>query len=324
MAQIDESYAVRREERGGVPVVCLRDEARQLEAEIVPGLGNRAIALRLRGENYLYTPSDDPARLREDRHLNGIPFLAPWANRMPEGFWAGGKHYRFDLGSPEIRADEHGIPIHGLLTASRLWEVSECAADANGAQVTSRLDFRQYPQLLKNWPPAHEYEMTHRLAGGVLEIRVAVLNRGAAAMPIAIGFHPYFQLPGVPLAQAFAHIPAGQHVETDARLVATGELRPIRFPERIALGERRFDDGFTALDPEPFWVEGGGKRIEVEFGPKYTAAIVYAPAGRDYICFEPMTAITNGINLAHEGKYAGLQTVAAGATWRESFRVRVF
>jgi aldose 1-epimerase len=35
-----------------------------------------------------------------------------------------------------------------------------------------------------------------------------------------------------------------------------------------------------------------------------------------------MTAITDGINLAHDGKYSELQTVAPGATWQESFWVR--
>jgi aldose 1-epimerase len=32
-----------------------------------------------------------------------------------------------------------------------------------------------------------------------------------------------------------------------------------------------------------------------------------------------MSAITNGFNLAHEGVYKDLQSVAPGQTWRESF-----
>ena len=124
------------------------------------------------------------------------------------------------------------------------------------------------------------------------------------------------------IAEAFAHIPARLHVETDSKLVATGETMPVDFPERGSLADHRFDDGFTGLTGRVFYVEARGKRIEVEFGPKYTVAIVYAPPGQDFICFEPMSAITNGINLAHEGKYAGLQTVAAGGRWSESFWVR--
>ena len=74
----------------------------------------------------------------------------------------------------------------------------------------------------------------------------------------------------MPIAQAFAHIPARLHVETDKRLVATGETTPVDFPERGSLADHHFDDGFTGLtDTDLFYVEGGGKRIEVAFGPKY-------------------------------------------------------
>lgn len=322
MAQIHDGYIAKTDLRDGVGIVTLRDTVREMEVEIVPTLGNRVIGLRVRGGNFIWVPSDDPPVLKENPHTNGIPFLAPWANRMPDGFWANGTYYRFNLSSLQIHKDQNGIPIHGLLTASPLWQVVECAADEDSAYVTSRLDFQKYPHLMENWPLAHQYEMTHRLAGGVLEVTVTVLNLSAEPMPIAIGFHPYFQLPDVPISEAYAHVPVRRHVETDSQLVATGEMKPVDFPNRVSLRDHRFDDGFTGLQGEPFVVEGKGKRIEVTFGPKYQVAVVYAPPGQDYICFEPMTAITNGINLAHEHKYDALQTVAAGAQWRESFWVR--
>jgi len=317
----------------GVPVVRLADTAYGIEVAIAPSIGNRAIKMLVNGQNILYVPFDDPSRLKTEGHTNGIPFLAPWANRMPEGFWANGKKYAFNPGgSNAIRADQNGIPIHGMLTASPFWEVVDCGANGTSARVTSRLEFWKYPDLMANWPFAHEYEMTYRLAEGTLEVSVTVTNRSADPMPVALGFHPYFQLPRVPIAEAFAHIPALLHVETDSRLVATGEMRPVVFGDggvgdRVSLRGRRFDDGFTGLVRDPggravFYVEGRGKKIQVAFGPKYTVAIVYAPAGHDYICFEPMSAITNGINLAHEGKYGELQVVAPGGEWRESFWVR--
>jgi aldose 1-epimerase len=323
MAQLHNSYFARQEAKGGVPIVRLGDPAREMEVEIVPSLGNRAIALRVRGENFLYVPSDDPTQLKANRHLNGIPFLAPWANRMPDGFGANGKYYRFDSGSAALRLDQNGIPIHGLLTASPLWKVVECATDEHSAHVTSRLQLWKYPEMMANWPFAHEYEMTHRLADGALEVSITVVNLSAEAMPVAIGFHPYFQLPGVPIAESSAHIPVSQHVETDSRLVATGDLRPVQFPEQVSLRDHHFDDGFTGLTGAAFSVEGGGRRIDVRFGPKFQVGVVFAPAEQNYICFEPMTAITNGINLAREGKYTALQSIPAGDDWNESFSVRV-
>ena len=48
-----------------------------------------------------------------------------------------------------------------------------------------------------------------------------------------------------------------------------------------------------------------------------------APPGREFICFEPMTGVTNQFNLAHDGKFANLlQTVEPGKKWVESFRVK--
>jgi aldose 1-epimerase len=310
-----------------VPIIRLSDAAHEIELSIVPSLGNRAIRMLVKGQNIVYVPFDDPALLKADKHTNGIPFLAPWGNRMPAGFWANGKRYLFNTGLDSIRPDQNGIPIHGMLTASPFWEVVDCAADSSSAHVTSRLEFWKYPDLMANWPFAHEYEMTHRLADGMLEVNVTITNHSAEPMPVAAGFHPYFQLPGVPIAEAFAHLPVRFHVETDSRLIATGETSPVDFPDRVSLRDHHFDDGFTGLVRDAtgqaiFTVEGHGKRIDVAFGPKYQVAIVYAPAGHDYICFEPMSAITNGINLAHEGKYPELQTIPAGGQWRESFWVR--
>ena len=128
MAQMNNYTASRTEDRG-VPIVRLADTAHGIEVAIAPSLGNRAIAMLVRGQNILYVPFDDPSLLKTEGHTNGIPFLAPWANRMPEGFWANGKRYVFQTGPKAIRMDQNGIPIHGMLTASPLWEVIDCGAN---------------------------------------------------------------------------------------------------------------------------------------------------------------------------------------------------
>jgi aldose 1-epimerase len=66
-------------------------------------------------------------------------------------------------------------------------------------------------------------------------------------------------------------------------------------------------------------VEGAKEKISVLYGPKYPVAVVYAPSGRDFICFEPMSGPTNAFNLHQAGKYKDLQTIAPGGRWRESF-----
>ena len=70
------------------------------------------------------------------------------------------------MGLGNVRGER---PIHGLLASSPLWRVTETRADAQSAQVTSQLEFWKYPDLIAQWPFAHEYEITYRLADGGLE-----------------------------------------------------------------------------------------------------------------------------------------------------------
>jgi len=325
---IAQNYTAEKTSDHGVDIVRLTDKAAGVEVSIAPSIGNRAYEMKVHGGNILYLGADDVGKLQARPGLSGIPFLAPWANRMSDGgFWANGKKYTFNSGLGSVRVAPTGIAMHGMLSTSPLWEVAEVAADKNSAHVTSRFQFRKYPELMANWPFAHEYEMTYRLSGGTLEVITTVINRSAEAMPLALGYHPYYNLPGVPRDQAVAHIPARTAVVTDDKLVATGEMKPMDLPDPTPLVGRTIDNGYTDLIRDAqgratFWVEGAGKRIEIVYGPKWLAAVIYSPANQNYICFEPMAAITNGVNLAHDGKYPALQMLEPGATWRESFWIK--
>jgi aldose 1-epimerase len=320
-------YSAAKDTDHGIEIVRLTDKERGVSVAIVPSYGNRAYQMQVHGKNLLYFPLPDVAALKNSQPpaFNGIPFLAPWANRIPGGgFWAGGQRYLFNPGVGTVRIDTKGIAIHGMLSSSPLWEVTEWKAGPTSAHVTARLLFWKHPELMGNWPFAHEYEMTYRLADGVLEVATTVRNLSAQPMPIAVGFHPYFNIPDTPRDEWTIHVPARKHVETDAQLVATGELTTNNLPAQVSLKDHTFDDGFTDLlrdqqQHATFSVQAAGKRIDVIYGPKYQVGLVFAPPARQFVCFEPMTAITNGINLAHDGKYAELQMLAPGATWRESF-----
>jgi aldose 1-epimerase len=232
----------------------------------------------------------------------------------------------------ELGNVQGATPIHGLIRDSSLWQVTDVGTDKNSAHVTSKLEFWKYPELMKQWPFAHEYEMTYRLADGELEVRTTVTNLSAEPMPISIGFHPYYRIPDVPRDEWLGHIPARRHVVTDSRLIPTGEFKPMDLPNPFPLKGRTLDDGFIDLERDAqqrahFFIQSGGKRVEAIFGPKYQAAVVWEPnnadgSPREFICFEPMAGVTNAINLNHAGKYPELQTVPPGGKWTESFWIR--
>lgn len=320
-------YKAERITDHGIEVVRLTDAAHGATALIAPSVGNRAYSFEVHGKNLLYFPAADIAAPRAKR-LNGIPFLAPWANRMAEGgFWANGKKYLFNPHLGTLRLDRNDIAIHGMLIASPLWKVVDMGAGGHSAHVTSRLDFWKYPNLMANWPFAQEYEMTYTLANGVLEVTTKVRNLSVKPMPMVIGFHPFFHIPGAPRSATSIHVPAREHVEADKLLVATGAMKKVDLPQWVSLKDHTFDDGYTVLvrgnDARAvFALKGGSREVQVLFGPHYPVAVVWAPPGAQFVCFEPMAAVTNGANLAHYGKYPVLQTVAPGATWQGRFWVR--
>jgi aldose 1-epimerase len=314
----------------GIPVVHLADAAKGVEVSIAPSVGNEVYEMKVHGKNILHFPYADVSEFQSRPALSGIPFLAPWGNRLDQqAFWANGKKYAFDMALGNVRG---ALPIHGLLSSSPYWRVTEVKADRQSARVTSKLEFWKHPDLMAQWPFAQEYEMTHILADGELEVRITVTNLSAEPMPLAIGFHPYFRIPDVPRNDWVGRIPAGRRVVTDTRLIPTGQYRPMDIPDPFLLENRTLDDGFVDLIREPdgrarFYVASSGKMIEVLFGPKWQAAVVWEPNDgkgqpQEFICFEPMAGITDAVNLNHDGKYPELQSVPSGGSWTESFWVR--
>jgi aldose 1-epimerase len=325
-----QNYTAEQTSDHDVPIVRLRDVAAGVEVVIIPSIGNRAVQMNVHGKNVLYFPSAGVGEYMQRPRLAGIPFLAPWADLLNEqAFWANGKKYQFNMTLGNVRGER---PIHGLLVNSPLWRVTEVAADARSAHVTSRLEFWKYPDLMAQWPFAHEYEMTYSLAAGALEVKTTIVNLSTESMPVVMGFHSFFQIPDIPRDEWVAHLPARVHVIGDEHNIPTGEMRPLDIPNPLPLRGRTLDDGFTDLERDAdgrahFSIESGGKTVETLFGPKYTVATIWLPADRDgkpreFICFEPLTTIISGVNLAHEGKYPDMQTVPAGGKWTESFWVR--
>jgi aldose 1-epimerase len=303
-------YSVRRTP----DLVQLEDTAHQIVVAIAPLAGNLTREMTVKGANVLGP--------------QGIPFMGPWANRLDEqAFYANGKRYAFNMGLGNIRGAH---PIHGFLSAAK-WEVVDAKADAKSAWVTSRLEFFRQPDWMAQFPFAHTIEMTHRLQDGALEISVQLHNLSAEPMPVAIGFHPYFRVADAPRDAWTIALGVRTEWVLSPDKIPTGETRPIeqRFadPRAAVLRDHDLDHVFGDLIRDPsgratMSVAGSSQKIDVIFGQNYQAVVVYAPKGRDFICFEPMAGITDALNLAQRGLYKDLQQVAAGGTWQERFWVR--
>ncbi len=322
------NYSAKKAVADGIEIVQLADRAHATEVSIVPSVGNIAYAMMVHGKNVLWWPFKSVAEMKANPALCGVPFLEPWANRLDQdAFYANGKKYLLNTGLGNIRRDGNQKPIHGLLLFSPDWKVVKLEADGKSARVTSRLEYWRYPELMAQFPFAHTIEMTYRLADGALEVETVVENQSSDPMPVGAAYHPYFQLQDVPRDQWKVHVAARDHLELSTLLIPTGERKPVELPDPVSLATTQLDDVFSSLvrgkdNHAEFWVEGGGRRVSVIYGPKYTVAVIYAPPGKDFICFEPMSAITNAFNLAQAGIYKELQSIPPGGTWRESFWIQ--
>ena len=339
-------------------VVRLEDAKAQTVVSILPSVGNIAFDMTVKGHHVLRWPYASLEEFRRRPALSGIPFVGPWANRLDEpAFYANGRKYAFDQELGNVRGP---IPIHGFLSTTSEWRVVDLQADTRAAWVTSRLDVSKQPVWMKQWPFAHTIDVTYRLADGTLEVRTAITNLSGEPMPIAIGFHPYFQLTDSPRDEWAIAIAARTHWLLAPTKVPTGETEPadrlFPNPRAARLADYNLDDVFSDLVRDQsggatMSVTGRSQRIDVVLGPKYRSIVVWAPhpanmgrgsqalspvaqpaaspspAGqpapdRNFVCLEPMAGITNAINLAHRGVYRELENLPPGETWRESFWVR--
>jgi len=322
------AYSARRTVADGIEVAELTDAAHGVEVSIAPSLGNMAYEIKAAGKNILWFPYHSPAGFASDPRLCGVPFLAPWANRIDgDAYWVNGRRYLLNPGLDNLRRDPHQHPIHGVLNFSPDWSLVSVDASANQAAATSRLEFWKHPRMMAQFPFAHTIAMTYRLASGELEVETVLDNHSAEPMPVAIGYHPYFQLHDSPRDQWKVHLAAREHLVLSGELIPTGERKPVEFADPHPLHAGALDDVFGGLVRGPdgraqFWVEGEKQRITVTYGPKYPVAVVYAPPAREIVCFEPMAAVTNGFNLAHAGVFPELQSIPPGGQWKESFWIR--
>jgi aldose 1-epimerase len=317
-------------------VVELIDSRTQTTVSILPTLGNLAVEIKVKGHNVLRFPFESAAAYSGGAGSIGIPFLAPWADRLDEqAFYANGRRYAFDMSLGNVRGAN---PIHGFLGSAE-WSVVEARADGQSAWVTSKLEFFRQPQWMKQFPFAHTIEMTHRLRAGVLEVATRIDNLSIEPMPVAIGFHPFFQLTDSPRDEWTLSVAARTHWPlTDAKMPAGGTQPIARFfvnPSAVQLAPLELDDVFSDLVRDErglstMSLRGKAQRLDVVLGANYRAVVIYAPkpapgqdaSARNFVCIEPVAGIINALNLAHKGLYKDLQSIPPGGVWQERFWVR--
>jgi aldose 1-epimerase len=270
-------------------VVELQDADAQMHVSVVWSMSD-AWRIQVKGKDLVRT-SATLADFQARPGFNGVPLLAPFANRLDEtAFYANGKKYNFDLELGNVRGP---IPQTGYVNGSKAWQLVEASADQKSAWVTCRLDFYKIPQFMAQFPFAHTITMTYRVSNGALEVHTKLDNLSTDPMPVSIGYHPIFELPDGNRDDWTVSLDAKTHwIEIPERL-PTGETQPIENffgGDRTAIQLKKYalvDDVFTDLVRDAngratMRLMYGGKEIAVSLGPKYKTVLAWStprPAG---------------------------------------------
>jgi aldose 1-epimerase len=350
------------EARRNGDIVQLEDTGSQTVVSIITSVGNMAYEMRIKGHNILRFPFasvEDYKAKPPSRH--GIPLLAPWGNRLDEmAFWANGKRYAFDMSLGNINPT-HAIHGFMSLTdqwqivemkhdGGAAWLKSRLEAFRQPAWMkqwpfahTIEMTYRLSRGVLEveTMVINHSAEPMPVALGyhPWLQLTDSPREEWSIVVPARTRWLLSHQ-----------KVPTGETEPTDAFLTEF----------KGALKDYNIDDVFTGLVTDAQGratavVKGRMQQIEVTQGPNYRAMIVYSPnpagTGRgsqippppppgtpaiaaplppppnplatpNFICIEPMAAVTNALNLAQRGVYKELQSIPPGGSWKESFWIK--
>ncbi|HEY1451511.1 MAG TPA: aldose 1-epimerase [Solirubrobacteraceae bacterium] len=295
----------------GYETVVIESPDAELQATFVPRAGMVCCSLRHRGEQLLAQRNGARAYAQHGSTM-GIPLLYPWANRLA-GLRYPGPSGEVELApdDPLLKLDSGGLPIHGAIPGLLPWEVCEAEAE----QVRARLRWER-DDLLALFPYRHTVELSARVSGPSLTIAMTVNADGECDVPVSFGFHPYLSPPGGERASWQVELPVSEQLVLDERMIPTGVREPLQ-ARSFELDGGSWDNAYAGLlEPPMFVLCDGTRTLELELLGGYSYAQLFAPAGADFACFEPMTAPTNAL-VSH----SALPSVHAGQSFTASFQL---
>lgn len=254
---------------------------------------------------------------------HGIPLLFPFPNRIRDGRyeWAG-KCYEMPEGQvPYNRTNA----IHGFCL-DRPWRVVDQSANRVTAEFQLSVDA---PDRRKYWPADFLVRGTYTLSETALSFVLHIENVDDVPLPWGFGTHAYFKLPfseKSSVADCLMVAPVDAQWELRDSL-PTGKLLPLtepynELPDGLRVGTIRLDDAFR-LEPDQRWCsivdEHSGYQVTQSFSESFQHLVIFTPPGRDAVCLEPYTCLTDAVNLP-QGE-TGLRVLQAGQS--ETIGVRI-
>ncbi|HME58367.1 MAG TPA: aldose 1-epimerase [Terracidiphilus sp.] len=191
-----------------------------------------------------------------------------------------------------------------------------------------------------HWLSKTDLVITVTLSAEAVDASITAHNVGGEAEPMAIAWHPYFNLPSGNREQAKVQIPGSTTAELDnyKNVYPTGKLLPVkgtRFdlsaPGGAALAKNFFDDNWSHLD----W-KGGAVTVKIidpaalyginieGLSPAIKTIQMYAPPNKNFVAIEHQYNFADPFGKEWGGMDTGIVTLKPGESTNWHVRLRLF
>ena len=345
---------------GGAPPVILQRPAvtdkskpQFLQAIILPGRGMDVLQIKAylpgKGEiNVLNAPPLEEAGHLLDKGNDefgnqvfkfGGAILLPFANRIRGDVAPDGKTVTAIVAGRKVvlpanwsgnkpGAERHAI--HGLMQHSHFQDV----ITRNGAQDSAVTATLRAGNFDGHWLSDTDVEVQTVLSHDAFEMTVTAKNVGPRLLPMGIGWHPYFVLPGGDRQEVRLHLPSETRAvmnnyddsfPTGRRVPVKGTDYDFSAPGGQALDKIYLDDNYSVLDYDQ------GKTVTelidpaakyglrlITLTPKIKSIQVYAPPDKNFVAIEPQFNLPDPYNRNWGNLDNGMVLLQPGesVTWR--------
>ncbi len=220
--------------------------------------------------------------------------LSPYVCRIPDNgkYIYGNKEYQIG------KFDLNGSSLHGLIY-NMPFEVSFEETTEDTAMVALSYYY-------DGWDPGYPFPyfievIYYLLANNTVKVCTNIINEHSTTIPIADGWHPYFNL-GKPVDELYLEMASDVMVVFDDRLIPTGALKPeARFEFLHSLEGLELDNCFLLRNPllgPACSLVNTEDKIALTVTPDefYQYLQLYTPSHRNSIAIENLTSAPNAFN----------------------------
>lgn len=275
----------------------------------------------------------------------GSAFLVPYPNRIRGKLSADGKMLTTEWKGHTLTlpannsgrlptAERHAM--HGLILKAKTEDVSveKVPGGQEAAGVIHAGDFGGH------WPSKTQLVIRVRMTAEAVDVTVEAQNVGTEDEPMAIAWHPYFNLPSGDRKQVRLSLPADKVAEVDNydNVFPTGKVIPVegtKFDLRgvagAALGDVFFDDNWNTLHWAHKAVTVRVMDVAAHYGvsieglsPEIKAIQVYAPPTQSFVAIEHQYNFGDPFGKVWGSTDTGMVTLKPGQRTKWHVRLNLF